>query len=89
MMQYFLLPHVYFKMAVLMQNSNSEFESLNLSEVMTEVQIYDCLYNKYSREFRDKYKKMNSWTKNGTKFGITAKEGENFQETCVQIYKIS
>ena len=72
-----------------MQNSNSEFESLNLSEFMAEVQIYDYLYNKYSREFRDKYKKMKSWAKIGTKFGITAKEAENFQETCVQIYKIN
>ena len=71
-MQYFLLPHVNFKMAVLMQNSNSEFKSFNLSEFMAEVQIYDCLYNKYSRNFRDKYKKINSWAKIGTKFGITA-----------------
>ena len=26
------------------------------AKVMSEVQVYDCLYNKYSRDFKDKYK---------------------------------
>ena len=28
------------------------------AKLMSEVQIYDCLFNKYSRDFKDKYKKL-------------------------------
>ena len=44
---------------------------------MAEIQVYDCLYNKFSKEFRDKYKKMNCWATIGRKFSITAQEAEN------------
>ena len=30
---------------------------------MEEVQKYPCLYDKFSKEFKDKFKKVNSWKK--------------------------
>ena len=30
---------------------------------MEEVQKYPCLYDKFSKEFKDKFKKVNSWEK--------------------------
>ena len=32
------------------------------AKLMSEFQVYDCLYNKYSRDFKDKYKKMRAKT---------------------------
>ena len=41
------------KMANRLKFSNGRF--------MEEVQKYDCLYNKYSKEFKDRSKKDNAW----------------------------
>jgi len=46
-----------FKMAATMSNK----KSLDLALFMEEVQKYDCLYNKFSTEYRDKHKKNNCW----------------------------
>ena len=43
---------------------------------LAEVQRYDCLYNKGSKEFKNKYTKMNCWTKIGEVFGMTAVDAE-------------
>eukprot|EP00112_Aurelia_sp_Birch-Aquarium-sp1_P015509 Seg3441.6 transcript_id=Seg3441.6/GoldUCD/mRNA.D3Y31 product="hypothetical protein" protein_id=Seg3441.6/GoldUCD/D3Y31 len=45
-------------------------------EFMEEIQKFDCLYNKYSKDFRDKNKKTNSWAKVAEKFSITPTEAE-------------
>ena len=37
---------------------------------MEEVQKYDCLYIKFSKEYRDKYKKINCWKTIGEKFDL-------------------
>ena len=41
------------------------------------LQKYECLYNKFSRGYKDKYKKFKSWTKIGEKFAITTQEAES------------
>ena len=43
---------------------------------MEEIQKFDCLYNKYSKDFKDKTKKTNSWAKVAEKFKITPTEAE-------------
>ena len=43
---------------------------------MEEVQKYDCLYNKYSKSYKDKYIKINCWTKIGEKFDMSAADAE-------------
>ncbi len=47
---------------------------------MEEIQKFDCLYNKYSKDFKDKTKKTNSWAKVAEKFEITLREaGKRFK----------
>lgn len=41
-----------------------------------EVQKYDCIYNKYSRDFKNKFKKYNCWVRIATKFDITPEVAE-------------
>jgi hypothetical protein len=43
---------------------------------MEEVQKYECLFNTFSKEFRDKYKKINCWTKVAARFGLNPEEAE-------------
>lgn len=43
---------------------------------LEDVQRYDCLYNKFSKDYRNKFKKLNCWVKIGEKYGITAEEAE-------------
>ena len=40
-------------------------EAFTVEHFILEIQRYECLYNKFSRDFKDKYKKMNCWTKVG------------------------
>ena len=51
---------------------------MNLDKVrfMEDLQQYDCLYNKFSRDFKDKYKKMNCWAALGEKHNIGPEEAE-------------
>ena len=43
---------------------------------MEEMQKYDCLYNKYSKSYKDKYIKINYWKKIGEKFDMNAADAE-------------
>lgn len=43
---------------------------------MEEVTRYECLYNRNSKDFKDKTKKANSWKKVGEKFNLSAAESE-------------
>ena len=49
---------------------------VNVVFFMEEVQKYDCLYNKYSKSYKDKYIKINCWTKIGEKFDMSAADAE-------------
>ena len=44
--------------------------------LMSEVQIYDCLFNIYSRDFKEKYKKIHYWQKVGDAVGLTPESAE-------------
>ena len=45
-----------------------------------EVQKYDCLYNKFSKDYRDWFMKLNCWTKIAQKFDINPSKAEkNFK----------
>ena len=41
-----------------------------------DLQQYEYLYNKFSREFKDKYKRMNCWVALGEKHKIGPQEAE-------------
>lgn len=43
---------------------------------MEEVHKYPVVYDQNSREFKDKYKKLNAWTAIGAKFGMCPSEAE-------------
>ena len=43
---------------------------------LEEVQKYPCLYNKFCKEYKDKYIKINCWRKIGEKFSLTPEEAE-------------
>ena len=47
---------------------------LNTVVFMEEVQKYDCLYNKFSKYYKNKYKKLNCWSKIGEKFDLEIEE---------------
>ena len=49
---------------------------VNVVFFMEEMQKYDCLYNKYSKSYKDKYIKINCWTKIGEKFDMSAADAE-------------
>ena len=60
-------PGTFFKMAF--------SEEVNVF-FMEEVQKYDCIYNKYSESYKDKYVKMNCRAKIGEKFDMSAADAE-------------
>ena len=60
--------HTFFKMA-----SGGE---VNVVFFMEEAQKYDCLYNEYTKSYKDKYIKVNCWTKIGEKFDMSAADAE-------------
>ena len=43
---------------------------------MEEVARYECVYNRNSKDFKNKNKKNNSWQKIGEKFNLSAAEAE-------------
>ena len=53
-----------------------ERSRFNQNEFLAEVQKYECIYNKYCKDFKDKYKKINCWEKIGRLFCLTAQEAE-------------
>ena len=44
---------------------------------MEEMQKYDCIYNKFSKDFKDLHIKMNCWKKIAEKFKISITEAQN------------
>ena len=55
---------------MLAANTNIE-KAIHLALFMEEVQKYDPLYNKFSKEYRDNYKKINCWKAIGEKFDLS------------------
>ena len=49
---------------------------MNVVFFMEEMQKYDCLYNKYSKSYKDKYVKINCWKKIDEKFDMSADNAE-------------
>ena len=45
-------------------------------QFLDEVHKFDCLYNKFSKDFKNKFKKYNCWIKIGEKFGLSPEEAE-------------
>ena len=50
--------------------------SVPTAAFMEEVQKYNCIYNKYSKDFKNKFIKINCWKKIGEKFCISPEEAE-------------
>ena len=45
-------------------------------QFLDEVHKFDCLYNKFSKDIKNKFKKYNCWIKIGDKFGLSPEEAE-------------
>ena len=43
---------------------------IDTEQFMEEIRKYDCLFNRFSKEFKDKFKKINAWSKVGEVFSI-------------------
>ena len=43
---------------------------------MEEIQRYECLYNKFSKDYKNRRTRENAWETIGQKFGLTAEEAE-------------
>ena len=58
---------------------------------MEEIRKYDCLFNRFSKEFKDKFKKINAWSKVGKVFSISpaaaAKKFRNVRTACGRYLK--
>ena len=50
--------------------------SNNTSTFMEEIQRYECIYNKFSMDFKNRRTRENAWETIGQKFGLTAEEAE-------------
>ena len=48
----------------------------NTSTFMEEIQRYECLYNKFSKDYKNRRTRENAWETIGQKFGLTAEEAE-------------
>ena len=51
----------------------------NTQEYMEEVQKYPVLYDKFSKDFKDKYKKQNAWSAIATTFGVTPEAEKRYK----------
>ena len=47
-----------------------------IEQFMEEVRKYDWLFNRFSKEFKDKFKKINAWSKVGEVFSISPAAAE-------------
>ena len=45
-------------------------------QFMEELRKYDCSFNRFSKEFKDKFKKINAWSKVGEFFSISPAAAE-------------
>ena len=52
----------------------AENTELNTSLFMEEVQKYPAIYNKFSKDYKNKFIRMNIWKAIGEKFGLDAAE---------------
>ena len=50
--------------------------SANTSAFMEEIQRYQCLYNKFCKDYKNRRTRENAWETIGKKFGLTASEAE-------------
>ena len=57
-----------------MNRDQNQDMKLDKEWFMEDLQQYDCLYNIFSRDFKDKYKKMNCWAALGEKHNIGPQE---------------
>ena len=46
-------------------------------QFMEEIRKYDCLFNRLTKEFKDKFKKINAWSKVGEVFSVSPIAAEN------------
>ena len=65
--------------------------SVSNEEFMKEVARYECVYDRNSKEFKDRNKKANCWVKIGEKFNLSAAEAEvkfrNIRTACGRYLK--
>ena len=54
----------------------------NQALFMEEVQRYKCIYDKFSKDYKNKYIRLNSWKAIGEKFGLDAPEGGRRYKNC-------
>ena len=52
---------------------------IDTEQFMEEVRKDDCLFNRFSKEFKDKFKKINAWSKVGEVFSISPAAAEKFR----------
>ena len=50
--------------------------SFSTEEFMEEIHKYECLYNRYCKEYKDKFKQLNSWKAVSNKFGLEPSTAE-------------
>ena len=43
---------------------------------MEEIQKYDCIYNKFSKDYKNRRTRENTWAKIARKFGLTSADAE-------------
>ena len=45
-------------------------DEIDTEQFMKEIRKYNCLFDRLSKEFKDKFKKINAWSKVGEVFSI-------------------
>ena len=50
--------------------------SFSTEEFMEEIHKYECLYNRYCKEYKDKFKNLNAWKAVSNKFGLEPSTAE-------------
>ena len=58
----------------------------NSKVFMEEVQRYECIYDKFSKDYNNKYIRLNNWKAIGEKFGLDAPEAERKYKNCRTSY---
>ena len=49
---------------------------IDTEQFMEEIRKYDCLFNRFSKEFKDKFKEINAWSKVSEVFSISPAAAE-------------
>ena len=58
----------------------------NSKVFMEEVQRYECIYDKFSKDYKNKYIRLSSWKAIGEMFGLDAPEAERIYKNCRTSY---